>query len=570
MSVRARCAHGAQRVRRRGARRRAAAALRRAARPRAAGRPPAGRCSSPASTTDIEADAAPPGLAAAAQRRARRRASARAGAALLTRRGLRPLARGCPRRRARSSAPATPSRRLPDPRGEDEVAELARDAQRHARRARRRAPARAALPRRRQPRAAHARSPRWRGNVDFVARHGAQPRGARRPARSTPRGCSGWSTTCSRSSARQRRRARASPCGWTQIVARAAAERPSVARRGARRGDGGGRARRAAPRAREPARQRRGPRPRGARSRSRSRSRTAARRSPCATRAPASPRATSSTPSSASGARPGRRAAGLRAGAGDRPRDRRAPRRQRDGRPLNGDGHSADVEPLSPSRRAADRLAMLMARSLLAVTCAAFALLAASANANTSHDGWPQINGMLLMNKTDSSRPLDARPGRDPFHGPTRATRATRSTSAAAATRTWSPAIRRTPPPATAPSGAGSPQGTASTTSCSADTAATPSTRARSATSCGATTSPAGSRPLSTMCSIGGVGTTTSTPATATTGSRPTAATTGQGPFRSRDHRLWRRQGCALHLAPGAAWLQDPPLRHDLPHHLGY
>jgi len=37
--------------------------------------------------------------------------------------------------------------------------------------------------------------------------------------------------------------------------------------------------------------------------------------------------------------------------------------------------------------------------------------------AKTSHAGWPQIDGMLLMNKDDSSRPLDARPGRDPFGG---------------------------------------------------------------------------------------------------------------------------------------------------------
>ena len=44
-------------------------------------------------------------------------------------------------------------------------------------------------------------------------------------------------------------------------------------------------------------------------------------------------------------------------------------------------------------------------------------VLAAAACANTSHEGWPQINGMLLMNKDDSSRPLDARPGRDPFGG---------------------------------------------------------------------------------------------------------------------------------------------------------
>ena len=43
--------------------------------------------------------------------------------------------------------------------------------------------------------------------------------------------------------------------------------------------------------------------------------------------------------------------------------------------------------------------------------------LAATVQASTSHDGWPQITGMLLMNKTDSSRPLDARPGHDPFGG---------------------------------------------------------------------------------------------------------------------------------------------------------
>ena len=39
------------------------------------------------------------------------------------------------------------------------------------------------------------------------------------------------------------------------------------------------------------------------------------------------------------------------------------------------------------------------------------------AGANTSHDGWPEINGVLLMNKLDSARPLDARPGQDPFGG---------------------------------------------------------------------------------------------------------------------------------------------------------
>jgi Ca2+-binding RTX toxin-like protein len=44
-------------------------------------------------------------------------------------------------------------------------------------------------------------------------------------------------------------------------------------------------------------------------------------------------------------------------------------------------------------------------------------LLAAPAAANTSHDGWPAVDGMLLMNKDDSARPLDAQPGHDPFSG---------------------------------------------------------------------------------------------------------------------------------------------------------
>jgi Ca2+-binding RTX toxin-like protein len=45
------------------------------------------------------------------------------------------------------------------------------------------------------------------------------------------------------------------------------------------------------------------------------------------------------------------------------------------------------------------------------------AFLAASAAASTSHKGWPPITGMLLTNKTDRNRPLDARPGHDPFDG---------------------------------------------------------------------------------------------------------------------------------------------------------
>jgi hypothetical protein len=58
------------------------------------------------------------------------------------------------------------------------------------------------------------------------------------------------------------------------------------------------------------------------------------------------------------------------------------------------------------------RLAAILP-GVLAVALAAAAL----ASANTSHDGWPKIDGVLLMNKTDGSRPLDARPGHDPFAG---------------------------------------------------------------------------------------------------------------------------------------------------------
>jgi Ca2+-binding RTX toxin-like protein len=57
-----------------------------------------------------------------------------------------------------------------------------------------------------------------------------------------------------------------------------------------------------------------------------------------------------------------------------------------------------------------------MRKLLLLTVLAAAAIPAAAAPANTSHKGWPKITGMLLMNKTDASRPLDGRPGIDPFH----------------------------------------------------------------------------------------------------------------------------------------------------------
>ena len=57
------------------------------------------------------------------------------------------------------------------------------------------------------------------------------------------------------------------------------------------------------------------------------------------------------------------------------------------------------------------------ARRALAA-CVTIALVPVSAAAaNTSHAGWPRIDGMLLMNKTDGARPLDGRPGQDPFGG---------------------------------------------------------------------------------------------------------------------------------------------------------
>src|SRR5690242_4348119 len=58
-----------------------------------------------------------------------------------------------------------------------------------------------------------------------------------------------------------------------------------------------------------------------------------------------------------------------------------------------------------------------MRRLSLALLLFAALLQASVAAANTSHDGWPRIDGVLLMNKDDSSRPLDARPGHDPFAG---------------------------------------------------------------------------------------------------------------------------------------------------------
>ncbi len=62
---------------------------------------------------------------------------------------------------------------------------------------------------------------------------------------------------------------------------------------------------------------------------------------------------------------------------------------------------------------------MPLPRLVLPVLVAIAGLLAAATSglANTSHAGWPKITGVLVMNKQDQSRPIDARPGRDLFAG---------------------------------------------------------------------------------------------------------------------------------------------------------
>jgi hypothetical protein len=73
---------------------------------------------------------------------------------------------------------------------------------------------------------------------------------------------------------------------------------------------------------------------------------------------------------------------------------------------------------LKPPGGGADAGWDMIVRKLLISLLALGALApAATAAANTSHDGWPRIDGVLFMNKDDSARPLDARPGQDPFGG---------------------------------------------------------------------------------------------------------------------------------------------------------
>jgi Ca2+-binding RTX toxin-like protein len=56
-------------------------------------------------------------------------------------------------------------------------------------------------------------------------------------------------------------------------------------------------------------------------------------------------------------------------------------------------------------------------RILFALVALVLGVPAAATWANTSHAGWPAIDGMLLINKQDQARPLDGRPASDPFDG---------------------------------------------------------------------------------------------------------------------------------------------------------
>ena len=66
---------------------------------------------------------------------------------------------------------------------------------------------------------------------------------------------------------------------------------------------------------------------------------------------------------------------------------------------------------------------ILAVLALLAGVATTVVYAAPPGSVNQRGDGWPKINGMLLINSHHGSRPLDARPGRDPFMGTDRAYR---------------------------------------------------------------------------------------------------------------------------------------------------
>ena len=63
------------------------------------------------------------------------------------------------------------------------------------------------------------------------------------------------------------------------------------------------------------------------------------------------------------------------------------------------------------------RRSHLALAAVVAVSLTMLAQWTASGQVNQRGDGWPKIDGMLLINSHHGSRPLDARPGRDPFGG---------------------------------------------------------------------------------------------------------------------------------------------------------
>src|SRR5262249_5791829 len=73
-----------------------------------------------------------------------------------------------------------------------------------------------------------------------------------------------------------------------------------------------------------------------------------------------------------------------------------------------------DIAAQLPTTRAMARRVPPIVAVLLAVLVAA---APASALRKASHKGSPAIAGMLLINKFDQDRPLDGRPGSDPFDG---------------------------------------------------------------------------------------------------------------------------------------------------------
>lgn len=58
-----------------------------------------------------------------------------------------------------------------------------------------------------------------------------------------------------------------------------------------------------------------------------------------------------------------------------------------------------------------------MINRIMVLVLACVLLAPASAAAKTDQSDWPTIDGLLLMNKRDGARPLDARWGRDPHTG---------------------------------------------------------------------------------------------------------------------------------------------------------